>query len=287
MREPQLHTWKLKNEEAPLAPRDQQTVNELLGIVPAAPPEPGVAEPGLLYPFGETEFAYLKGEIEAVEAGGLPETGGTVTGTITIAAETDPHLDLQGRYEILTNNAGTTGHTVSGPNLIIHDAVKDVDVVTVKSIGQLLVSMSETDANLADDAVAHTLQLSRVSSDTGAAVGFGTGVQVFLEDSAGTQIEAANLQVDLASVTPDACIARWVCRAMIGGSAGVDLWHTTSVGNLLGAFKILATGGLGAGNSVAATTLAAPGTVIARLPIFDAAGALLGSVPVYSAGSFS
>lgn len=284
-REAEIHNWKLKQEQFPLAPHDRRTVSDMLGIQPAAPADPpGVEEPGLLYPFGETELAYLKGEIEAVEAGGLPETGGTVTGTITIEAEPDAHLDLQGRYQILTDNAGTPGHEVTGPNLLVYDVAKDHYPAKFLSIGQLQLNFKS--AALADNAVAHGLQVRRQAA-TAAAVGFGSGIQVFLPDSAGTEVECANIQVDMASVTPAAVNSRLIFRGCIAGVVGTELFRTTSVGNFVGDFKILATGGLGSGGSVAATTLASPGTVIKRLPVYDETGALLGSVPIYSAGSFS
>lgn len=44
--------------------------------------------------------------------------------------------------------------------------------------------------------------------------------------------------------------------------------------------KALTTGGLGVGNSAAATT---PGTVVKKIEVFDAAGASLGFIAVYNA----
>jgi hypothetical protein len=43
--------------------------------------------------------------------------------------------------------------------------------------------------------------------------------------------------------------------------------------------KLIAFGGLGVGNAVAATT---PGSVTKKIEVFDAAGASLGFIPVYS-----
>jgi hypothetical protein len=44
--------------------------------------------------------------------------------------------------------------------------------------------------------------------------------------------------------------------------------------------KLITHGGLGVGNSVAATT---PGSVVKKVQIFDETGASLGYIPVYSA----
>jgi hypothetical protein len=44
--------------------------------------------------------------------------------------------------------------------------------------------------------------------------------------------------------------------------------------------KLLAVGGIGVGNSVAATT---PGSVTRKMEVFDASGASLGFVPIYAA----
>jgi hypothetical protein len=56
------------------------------------------------------------------------------------------------------------------------------------------------------------------------------------------------------------------------------LWDTASIKLVTGG-KVLAQGGIGVGNSVAATT---PGSVTRKIEVFDAAGNSLGFVPVYS-----
>lgn len=59
----------------------------------------------------------------------------------------------------------------------------------------------------------------------------------------------------------------------------IETNDTTSVGFLTSG-KVLATAGLGVGNSAAATT---PGSVVKKIQVFDAAGSSLGYLPVYDA----
>jgi hypothetical protein len=279
--EPKLNEWKPAPKPRPVSVADPISIPD----APEPSADPGALAPiPLLYPFGPTPFSYLYGLISTLDAG-LPLTGGVLTGTLSISAEPSAQINLQSRYTVLTDNAGTPGHSVSGPNLIVHDVAKNVDVLQLVSIGQMKLTLKSTD--LANNIVAHGLQLIRQAAGGAAGIGMGGGIQVFLPDSADTLVECANIQVDMASVTPAAVNARLIFRACIAGVPGVSLFHTTSVGNFVGDLKVLAVAGLGAGNSVAATVLTAPGTVIKRLPIFDEAGVLLGSVPVYSAGSFS
>lgn len=68
------------------------------------------------------------------------------------------------------------------------------------------------------------------------------------------------------------------------GSGDVSQWFSgvggTQVMTLKSTGKLLLAGGLGIGNSAAATT---PGSVVKKMEVFDAAGASLGFVPIYSA----
>lgn len=64
------------------------------------------------------------------------------------------------------------------------------------------------------------------------------------------------------------------------GTAGSISFYALSTTGMLTNKKLLATLGIGVGNSAAATTL---GTVTKKMEVFDAAGASLGFVPIYDA----
>ncbi len=64
-----------------------------------------------------------------------------------------------------------------------------------------------------------------------------------------------------------------------GTTSDSSIWRSAATTLKTGA-KLLATGGIGVGNSVAATT---PGTVTRKIQVFDASGASIGFVPVYDA----
>lgn len=75
------------------------------------------------------------------------------------------------------------------------------------------------------------------------------------------------------------------------GASGMDIWWQTDGGGDIGRAslrpnvirvkdKLLATGGVGVGNSAVATT---PGTVVKKIEIFDASGVSLGFIAVYDA----
>jgi hypothetical protein len=64
-----------------------------------------------------------------------------------------------------------------------------------------------------------------------------------------------------------------------GGAAIDTTLYRAGAGVLQAGQKLTAIGGLGVGNSAAATT---PGTVVKKIEIFDAAGVSLGFIPVYS-----
>lgn len=65
----------------------------------------------------------------------------------------------------------------------------------------------------------------------------------------------------------------------LGGNLQIN-GTLNGVNNLIASGKVRATGGLGVGNSVAASTL---GAVIKKMQVFDAAGSPIGYVPVYDA----
>lgn len=64
----------------------------------------------------------------------------------------------------------------------------------------------------------------------------------------------------------------------VDGSGDIGALAANRPNNIYALSKIIATAGLGVGNSVAATT---PGSVVASIEIFDASGASLGFIPVY------
>ena len=64
------------------------------------------------------------------------------------------------------------------------------------------------------------------------------------------------------------------------GNATIDVdWGRKGVGLVGTSGKVVATGGIGVGNSAAATT---PGSVVRKMEVFSAAGVSLGFVPIYS-----
>lgn len=284
-REPRLNEWKLSPEKRR---RPSITAETPLSIPDA--PLPGEAPAALapvptLYPAGPTEFAYLYGLIDTLDQGAVSAAGDTMSGTLRIDAEPSAALNLQNRYTFITDNAGTPGHEVSGPNLTIHDVAKNHDPVKLLSIGQVQINLK--DSSLADNAVAHGLQVRRQAGVAGgASVGFGTGIQFFAPGTNDVEVEVGNIQAELTSVTPGAVGSGLRFRAMLAGT-NTEVFRSNSAGNMLASGKLLATGGLGAGNSAAATTLASPGTVTKRLEVFDTNGNSLGSVPIYANGSFS
>lgn len=283
-REPQTHRWKLarplKLAEGVSIPDEPLTLPD----APSVNPPGDIGATPTLYPAGPTPFGYLHGLITALDTGAVAVAGDTMTGTLRIDADTA--LNLQNRYTVLTDNAGTPGHEVSGPNLSIHDVAKNHDPVKVLSIGQVQLNLKDT--SLADNTVAHALQVRRQAGVAGAAsIGFGTGIQFFAPGTNDVEVEVGNLQLELTSVTPGAVGSGIRLRAMLAGT-NTEVLRSNSAGNILTPFKLLATTGLGVGNHTNVTTLAAPGTVVKRIEVFDDDGTTsLGSIAVYNNGSFS
>lgn len=104
-------------------------------------------------------------------------------------------LNMADRYQWSTDNTGTPGHSVTGPNLYLTDLTNDRVRLVERSLGQLAVFLQ--DENLPNSgSTSHALQLHFASTgvhQTGS--GFGTGIQVFMTDDLDVMSEAGNLQV--------------------------------------------------------------------------------------------
>lgn len=128
--------------------------------------------------------------------------------------------------------------------------------------------------------------ISEHRSSAAAGVGFGVGHDYYAQDDALTRIQVGAIQFPLITPTAGAATNAMVFATRIGG-AFAERGRFNATGDFLAATKVLATGGLGIGNSVVATTLATPGTVSRRMEVFSAAGVSLGAIPIYPLGSFS
>jgi hypothetical protein len=175
--------------------------------LPGAFPGASYAVPAFVpcYPApGPTEGAFLYAQIAAVANAAntaLPLAGGTLNGTLTIAAEPNPQLVFPGRFSVTTDNLGDIGHTASGPNLNFICAETGFTGMILRQLGELALYIHHP--QLTDNSIQHNIQLHRQSM-SGGQLGIGTGVQIFISDASGQAQEAGNLQCYLSNVTTGA-----------------------------------------------------------------------------------
>jgi hypothetical protein len=191
----------------PRRPTDPPPASDGLYGLPGAFPGASYTVPAFVpcYPApGPTEGAFLYAQIAAIANSAnaaLPLAGGTLNGTLTIAAEPSPQIIFPGRFSITTDNLGDIGHTSSGPNLNIICAETGFTGLILRQLGELALYIHHP--QLTDNSIQHNIQLHRQSNVAGA-LGIGTGVQIFISDASGQAQEAGNLQCYLSNVTTGA-----------------------------------------------------------------------------------
>lgn len=185
---------------------------------------------------------------------------------------------------VYSTQASPTGHLVVArannatfnQNAVYAEYVGTSHAVSINHQGT---GTSSSALNIASTNTSHTaLGVSGVETDRGTVKITHTGT--------GTDTNAAGLSIDLAGsgtaaqgVYVDATGGGTTGRLLRLRNNNVDKLTVSSAGQLLSADKVLATGGIGVGNSASASSL---GTLSKKMEVFDAAGASLGFVPIYT-----
>lgn len=227
--------------------REMALIEERVAAARAVPQaSPGGPIPGAIAPLtsalfpnsGPTELKFLHDQITAVSAvsdAALPKAGGTMSGTLTFS--TDSPLALNGRFTVTTTNLGAPGHEVSGPQLLITDAVDSRLRFLINSLGQAQCYLQ--DESLPNNTVGHGLQVRRRATGGGPEANLGTGIQFFVQDDNNADREVGNFQVACPDITA-AGITSWV--QLVGRSAGAAVSLLRCHGDT-GEIRAIASGG--------------------------------------------
>lgn len=227
----------------------------------------------LLRCFGAT------GEVQAIASGGWYSTNWAASANHGQFNAGDGSFDgvSAGRFAGLAGGTGFAANVTTGfTGRIIDFQRAGVSLFRVNGAnGQVVATLSDT----ANTSSGQPLILDHVLTSGSPAAGFGTSLVMRTKDSSAGTVVGGQIDAAATTVTPGAVTSNVLFKHIKAGSV-TTAFNIDVNSNLATGFKLLATGGIGVGNSAAATT---PGSVTRKIEIFDAAGASLGFVPVYDA----
>jgi hypothetical protein len=220
------------------------------------------------------------GKIEAVNTteGGHFQVGSTAfVGSTQHGAFSAGNVAFDGTAGTFSGLAGGTGFaanfSAAYTGRMLDLQLAGVSLVRVSANGQSVYTVSDT----ANNSPSAPLVLDHKLSSGSPTTGFGSTLTLRTADSSAAAVTGGQIQVAATSVTPGS-VTSTVTFQHVKAGATTSAAQISAGSDFLGLFKGLFTGGIGVGNSAAATTL---GSVVRKVQIFDAAGASLGFAALY------